>query len=367
MSKYPIVKQDRYTKQGSFVSGNWVDADCSPAFFTAMNSCVVLDPLPHPIRGRNANLVAAWSHWRLWLDQVTDVMIDDEQRHNPASGFEPCVAGLLNTIKSDPVWQSGRFGFTDLRVLTVLASASLLFWRNRSMLIEPTAPLEHLLIRSDLGADVPIDLLRPPAPACYICFGKLLLENAVLPGNLEGVDPYTLEGVYVFESRLGDFRRLSLIPVYGIKNRQRAGANTIDIVIADEEQSLLDVLRDICKGYHANDRPHYEWLMQTCAMLFLYQSLKPEQCLVKMPYAEAMTQLQRVGPKKAAKLYRHVTHLYDRIIVGPESLPEMRGEISPHWRRGHFRLQTYGPRNSLRKPMFIAPTLVRADRLVPVA
>ncbi len=38
--------------------------------------------------------------------------------------------------------------------------------------------------------------------------------------------------------------------------------------------------------------------------------------------------------------------LYDRIVVAPSTMPEMHcmvGEdhaVSPHWRRGHFRMQT---------------------------
>lgn len=38
-------------------------------------------------------------------------------------------------------------------------------------------------------------------------------------------------------------------------------------------------------------------------------------------------------------------------------------EVSPYWRRGHFPMQTFGPQHSLRKVIFIAPTLVSADRL----
>lgn len=74
-----------------------------------------------------------------------------------------------------------------------------------------------------------------------------------------------------------------------------------------------------------------------------------------------------MGSRKAAKLRRQTERLYDRVVLGPDTLPAhlhgVSGEMSPHWRRGHFRMQAHGPRLSLRKVMFISPTIVRADRL----
>jgi hypothetical protein len=55
------------------------------------------------------------------------------------------------------------------------------------------------------------------------------------------------------------------------------------------------------------------------------------------------------------------------MLLGPHALPVhlcgAAGEVSPHWRRGHFRMQTHGPQLSLRKVIFITPTVVRTDRL----
>ena len=70
-----------------------------------------------------------------------------------------------------------------------------------------------------------------------------------------------------------------------------------------------------------------------------------------------------------------IESLYDRYIVGPESLSDKAGMsvpgerldqghvLPPHWRRGHFRLQPHGPQWSMRKVLFIPPTVVRLDRL----
>lgn len=37
--------------------------------------------------------------------------------------------------------------------------------------------------------------------------------------------------------------------------------------------------------------------------------------------------------------------------------------VTPHWRRGHFRMQPFGIGNQLRKLIFVAPVLVHAEQL----
>lgn len=42
------------------------------------------------------------------------------------------------------------------------------------------------------------------------------------------------------------------------------------------------------------------------------------------------------------------------------------GDVIPHWRRGHWRNQPYGSSNSLRKLLWIQPTIVRPDKGYPI-
>ena len=46
-----------------------------------------------------------------------------------------------------------------------------MFWSRGHALIETTEALERLLVDSDLGEDLPVELFRPPFPACFIRFG----------------------------------------------------------------------------------------------------------------------------------------------------------------------------------------------------
>ena len=72
------------------------------------------------------------------------------------------------------------------------------------------------------------------------------------------------------------------------------------------------------------------------------------------------------SPSKVAKSIRQNARLYDRVVIGPDSLGDGGWEnprdgergVAPHVRRGHLRSQAYGPQHSLRRPQWIQPTFV---------
>ena len=103
--------------------------------------------------------------------------------------------------------------------------------------------------------------------------------------------------------------------------------------------------------------------------VFLYLGLKDARKTSCTEYSTALKQLATRGPKKQAKIQRRLEALYDRVTVGPASMPpppladDMAAQVAPHWRRGHFRLQAHGPARSERRLIFVAPILVRADKL----
>jgi hypothetical protein len=148
------------------------------------------------------------------------------------------------------------------------------------------------------------------------------------------------------------------------------GIMDCEMVVDDERMPIFDLITRIM------DTPakqafqmHCQSLMRLCTKIFLYWHLEQSRHVEECPYSQVMRQLSRTGPKKSAKLQRQARKLYDRTLLGPITLPlhlhGIHGDITPHWRRGHFRMQPHGPSMALRKLIFIAPTLVRADRLVP--
>lgn len=113
--------------------------------------------------------------------------------------------------------------------------------------------------------------------------------------------------------------------------------STIEMIIGDDKESLVDVIERTCDEHPTWVRLHHRVLAQLCTKVFLYWNLEQVRTEKQQPFSNAMQQLKRLGPKKAAKLQRHVDRLYDRILLGPLSLPGhgVLDEVSPHWRRGH--------------------------------
>lgn len=163
-------------------------------------------------------------------------------------------------------------------------------------------------------------------------------------------------------------RDLALIAIYDLGAHPGRGISGINLVIGNENEPLVRVMERISAKLAHEDRLHYQAVAQICAKVFLYWNVELARRVEETAYTDAMQQLARLGPRKAAKVRRRLDHLYDRILLGPLTqpghAPRAHGEVSAHWRRGHFRMQPHGPQRSLRKIIFIAPVL---DRLTVAA
>lgn len=95
-------------------------------------------------------------------------------------------------------------------------------------------------------------------------------------------------------------------------------------------------------------------------------------------YSEVLRQAERLGPKKAKKHRYRNRGLYDRIVIGPNRLPDTTNtpckpepesgrNVTRHWRRGHFRQVRCGPGRQPLQLRWIAPTLVNAGALTQEA
>lgn len=340
----------------------------SVAFFTALNACgSTRDGRLHPVCARNSGILAAWCAVEARSGKRPLSLMGGVDR-NVAQN----LALLREAIARDPLWQQGRIkvggGAGDIESMLIPTAAPLMFWSRRNALIETTDALEHLLADSDLGEDLPAELFRPPAPACFIRFGGTF-QQAVVPVCGEAdFGAHWLQGVYVFESVREALRALTLVPIYLMRASPRFGASTIEMQIGDETQALEQIIGELCERDGCGQRAHFESVARIVAKVFLYMGLAETTRTEQRDYSLAQQRLGRLGPKKAARLQRQIDDLYDRIVLGPQQIHlHGHGEVSPHLRRGHFRMQPHGPQMSLRKLVFIAPTWVRADRLAASA
>jgi len=86
-----------------------------------------------------------------------------------------------------------------------------------------------------------------------------------------------------------------------------------------------------------------------------------------------------LGQEKKARLQRKLATAYDRVVIGPASVPdaeasdanarasESQRSVKAHWRRGHFRTILYGetrikPRLGWIKPVWSTSTPGRRSR-----
>lgn len=337
------------------------------AFLAALNDSQNVSDVPHPVHARNVRLVAAWQRWAALQEGVHGQSLADRVIAGPCYRYAQNVEAMEETIYADPIWKDGTLlGPAATDTLAMFATAPLMFWRRPHVLIELTPSLAHLLADSDLGGDIPVDQLRPPMPACYILFGEAMKQAIATPSEASVFN--RIEGAYVFESKRDNRRAISVVAIYKIDVAVKLGVGFIELMIDDEKMPLNEVIR---RAFDLPDKPgylkHYDTIVQLCCKVFLYGNLEQARRIEESPFTDAIKQLDRVGPKKASKLRRQVERLYDRVLLGPLALPghaqRQRGETATHWRRGHFRMQPHGPQMSLRKVIFIAPVLVRADRL----
>ncbi len=336
------------------------------ALFHGINACIDMSGLPHPIEGRNGGITPAWQAWTRSSEGATARSLAESLMATTRRSFEQNVALLCDAIRDDPAW---RAGLVDVErrierdnVSLIPPTAALMFWSRQHQLIEPTAALEQWLVHSDLGPDLPCALFRPPAPACFIRIGDTFRDALTLPPTQAMIGNPRLQGVYVFDSSREENRAVAIVPIFEMLDMGTYGACSIELVIDDEEHPLGERISQTCQGTDLGD--YFSSLARVVAKVFFYME-QPQAILIEeRPHSTAQDQLGRLGTKKAAKLARKITQRYDRIMLGPQTLAlHAHGEVSPHLRRGHFRLQPHGPRSSLRKVIFLAPTWVRADRL----
>lgn len=324
--------------------------------------------LPEPVRFRAAGALAAWNEVLALAGQDAKILIT--LLNHPYYAPLDVRSAMGAFLEKFPVHDWHTPDGELLKRQTSNGADLLTFWHRDGALIEPTQALHRLLEASDIGMEIPLALLRLPSPTLSIVAPPCLRD-----------DPDGFNTVSIFEHlahhEWGSSRCLTLV----IHMEGRISTVVLDVV--NDTESIhegLEIARQhafIARGTSREmdvEAPRLHRQISYVTKLLLYLSMDDACIRHEQPYSTASRQFTGLGQRKRAQRLAEIEQLYDRYIVGPALLDQEQAshglhdggdahEVSAHWRRGHFRLQAHGPQASLRKVLFIKPTLVRPDRL----
>jgi hypothetical protein len=247
--------------------------------------------------------------------------------------------------------------------------------------------LVALLEHTDIAEDLPLSMMNLPFDRFYLELGRGRLCKATLPNIASG--NHIFEGAYIEKgNHLGQPTLYLVLTGSPLGKADAADDATFNLALslANLELPIAQVLRGSRLRTQAQARAvgqvvsPEEWetdVLEAVLLLakaLLYIGLPGTRRELHPERSDALRSLQGVkSPAKRGKAERRLSKLYDHILIGPQ--PEHRqtatkvaqaGNVSAHWRRGHYRMQAHGPHHSLRKLLFIEAVLVGAAAQSPV-
>jgi hypothetical protein len=342
---------------------------------TVRAGSAALGRLPAPVRYRAAGAIEAWSAARHAAGasgrRLTALLADPQQPPVP----------LLNDL-GEFVQQHSTLDFDTPagHAIAGLCSHSVYwqaFWERGGALYEPTPALDRLLDATDIAENIPMRLVQPPLPAMCI------LPDAATRSRLGGVEAV---GVFTHADQTSANAGRCITFVVLSRMPEPQPGTRIEVMTFSSEtddrpigESVELALRNPPLFGDANQPeehlPRWRATLNYVVKMTLYLSLDTKQVVHERPYTTAPRTFPGLGKRKREERLALVETLYDRYVVGPTLLSadlasgsdgDSQHGVSAHWRRGHFRLQPHGPHNSLRKLMFIAPTLVHANQFLDI-
>ncbi|MGN6650842.1 hypothetical protein [Trinickia sp.] len=153
--------------------------------------------------------------------------------------------------------------------------------------------------------------------------------------------------------------------------------DALELSIDDPEKTIRELVDKEFQGANPEDedaRQLWRNALDYAIKMLLYLKARDAHVVHDRAYSNAPRNFNGLGKRRRAERLAEIEMLYDRHLVGPAildaepaaSLPAsdgMQREVRSHWRRPHFKMQPHGPNGSLRKLVFIGPTIVRPDRL----
>ncbi|WP_185641282.1 hypothetical protein [Burkholderia stagnalis] len=340
------------------------DVDVRAQLVDALNRSALADDsryerLPAFVRFRATGAARAWESWRRIVEKGQN-NVSEMLRTRP-------IVSLVNQF-DELARQLLPYGTAEMspdEAGTVSAHSALwqAFELRNGTIFEPTPPLHRLLDDAYISDDVPIGAVELPADTLCIIpepssWGKGERSDATIFFKKD----QTLSCV-TWVMRIHEGQRYATVDV-------------VELPLDKPEQTIGALLDDVCgssETYHTLLRTYLRESIDYAVKMLLYLKARDAHVVRERAYSDAPRSFSGLGQRKRTERMAEIEMLYDRHLVGPAILdsegsrPESDGsnghEMSVHWRRPHFRMQPHGPQASLRKLVFIGPTIVRPDRL----
>lgn len=243
-----------------------------------------------------------------------------------------------------------------------------------------------MLLATELDDDLPLSVLKPPYPRFFVEFGTRRDLPLHVFNEISG--EHVLEGAYIetgmrsADGQQGLYVMLTGSPL-GKRNALDDATHAIYMPLGDGmslkeavEYSFREGSRMASKtGLRPADEKTLEpalACLNFLAKVMLYITLPEARKELHAERSDWLRQHANLkSPAKKTKAERRGRLLTDYILVQPSTqsqdvarqLDSEGRSPKAHWRRGHLREQAYGEKLSLRKMVFINPTLVNASKL----
>jgi hypothetical protein len=328
---------------------------------------------PFPVQFRSQGAIDAWARalgdgeeWARWAHPQTTCWDIRQELSWQLDHMHPLAFVPKNALEQVKA---------NRRMLAVNVSANLRYHLCKGTVIDATPALETLLANSDVDLSLPMSMVAPPYAAQYLRFGATVNEHLKVPAA--PMSESLFDGVFCFftppSPRCAKGPTFWTLELIFVSRRQDRFHGHVALLGETDRGSSsvgewLDRLLDKDADQPCDDylRPMHA-AVSYVVKVFLYMALKQARVLEHREYDEALRRAAGLGERKRAKALQRTSSLYNGILVGPErSAAPPAGQSAgsghaPHWRRGHFRMQPYGPGKQERKLIFVAPVLINAD------
>lgn len=269
------------------------------------------------------------------------------------------------------------------------------FRRQDGNILTTSNSLDEILEQTEIGDDIPVDYLRPPFKTCYVEFTEE--RKSSLKVYNEITHDHILEGVYISETQINpgtmEMKRYNGSPLVDVAKPLRIldlmftgsplGKSHVEddalrvqgFYIQDGMRTIKQELNMVEEKYgldddFTGDMSYLSEALNHMAKVLLFINCKHYRDTAFNERIELRKKINSLkGLGKIRKFENKLRKTYDRVVISPvdnviyESGAEFAHsenvkEKRTHWRKGHFRMQPYGPGASKRKILFIEPTVV---------